>query len=231
MPWRPLLVALSTVASGAGAAWVGDILRVGAVVVSVLGFVVAAGLIGFYWRRRTLGVANTVTLLRVVGTSWVAGLMCQAVLSDLSRSGQLLLVVVGTLCLVLDGVDGRVARSRGESSAFGARFDLETDAALLLFLSVTLPAVSSVGWWVVAIGAMRYLYVASSWVIPALRIPLDLSYARKVIAVVQGVALLAGLALGLLGAPSWLPSCLGVAALATLGWSFGRDVVWQVRHR
>ncbi|MET0695278.1 MAG: CDP-alcohol phosphatidyltransferase family protein, partial [Propionibacteriaceae bacterium] len=193
--------------------------------------IVGAGLIGLYWRRRTFGWANTVTLLRVIGTSWAAGLMCQGLAGDLSRSGQVLLVVVGSVCLVLDGVDGRVARGRGEVSAFGARFDMETDAALNLFLGVTLAAVSDLGWWVVACGALRYLYVAASWVVPPLRIPLDYRYVRKVIAVVQAVALLASLMLDLLGAPLWVSTTVVAVALASLCWSFGRDVVWQFRHR
>ena len=76
------------------------------------------------------------------------------------------MVVVGTCCLVLDGVDGKVARARGETSAFGARFDMETDAALLLALSLAVPALGIAGWWALAIGGMRYAYVAAGWIAP-----------------------------------------------------------------
>ena len=52
------------------------------------------------------------------------------------------LVVLAAVALVLDGVDGQVARRTGTVSALGARFDMEVDAFLMLVLSV---------------------YVASSW--------------------------------------------------------------------
>ncbi len=50
---------------------------------------------------------------------------------------------------------------------------------------------------------------------------------------IQGVTLLAALALGLTGiaaAVPVLPSILLAGSLATLVWSFGRDVVWQLRR-
>ena len=56
-----------------------------------------------------------------------------------------------------------MARARGETSAFGARFDMETDAALLLALSLAVPALGVAGWWVLAIGGLRYAYVAAGW--------------------------------------------------------------------
>ncbi len=152
------------------------------------------------------------------------------------------MIALGTCCLVLDGVDGRVARARGETSRFGARFDMETDAALLMALSLAVPALGFAGWWVLAIGLLRYAYVAASLLAPrpvrtALATELPYSYSRKVVAVVQGIALLLALTLGRLGIavpalPSVLPalpSAVLAVALAALVWSFGRDVVGQLR--
>ena len=102
-----------------------------------------------------------------------------------------------SLCLTLDGVDGRVARARREATPFGARFDVETDAAMLVVLSVAVAALGIAGWWVVAIGTMRYGYVATSLVVPALRTPLPYRYSAKVVAVAQAVALIAALVFGL----------------------------------
>jgi phosphatidylglycerophosphate synthase len=204
---------------------------------ATLGYLGGAAVILAYWRRRSFGAANLVTLARVVGTSWVIGLTLQALFGRLTATGLLAMVLVGTCCLLLDGVDGKVARARGETSAFGARFDMETDAALLMALCLTVPALGVTGWWVVAIGGLRYAYVAASWVAPrsirtALRIPLPFHYSRKVVAVIQAVALLASLALeltGLAAALPLLPSVLLAGALSALCWSFGRDVVWQLR--
>ncbi len=230
-PWRALAVALGSTLAGLAVAGTTGVLAAPATVVSVLVILLAASLIGSHWSQASFGLANTVTLMRVVGTSWAAGLATQAFTGELSRPGHVTLVVIGTTCLLLDGVDGRVARVRGEVSAFGARFDMETDAALLMCLSVTVSALALVGWWVLAIGGMRYLYVASSWVVPALRIRLYFSYRRKVVAVVQGVALLLTLTLGLVpDVPRWPSDALLGMALGSLCWSFGRDVVWQLRR-
>jgi phosphatidylglycerophosphate synthase len=127
-------------------------------------------------------------------------------------------------------VDGRVARARGEATSFGARFDVEIDAAMLIVLSVAVAALGLAGWWVLTIGGMRYGYVAASLLVPALRIPLPYRYSGKVIAVVQAVALLAALAFGLTHGAHWVPTAFLLTALALLCWSFSRSVIWQLRQ-
>jgi hypothetical protein len=77
---------------------------------------------------------------------------------------------------------------------------------------------------------MRYGYVATSLVVPALRIPLPYRYSAKVIAVAQAVALLAALVLQLTHGEHWLSTTLLLAALTALCWSFSRSVIWQLRH-
>jgi phosphatidylglycerophosphate synthase len=83
---------------------------------------------------------------------------------------------------------------------------------------------------VLAIGAMRYGYVAMSMVVPALRTPLPYRYSGKVIAVVQAVALLTALVFGLIHGAHWVPTAFLLAAFGLLCWSFGRSVVWQLRQ-
>lgn len=242
-PWRPVavgaLVEGSGLAIGAGAGVLTPLPAMGA----LLGYLGGGTAILSYWRRRRLGAANLVTLSRVVGTCWVIGLALQATEDRLSRTdrldqaGLIAIIAVGAGCLVLDGVDGHLARARGESSAFGARFDMETDAALLLALSLAVAALGLAGWWVLAIGLMRYAYVAASWIGPrrirvALRTPLPYHYSRKVVAVAQAIALLLALLLAVIGIAeryALLPSLILAAALAALCWSFGSDVAWQLR--
>jgi phosphatidylglycerophosphate synthase len=193
-------------------------------------FLVLATLVARHSRARTFGIADVVTLVRGLGVCFLAGLALQALTGGLERHGLLTMIIMGTLCLVLDGVDGWVARARREASAFGARFDVETDAAMLVVLSVAVAAVGIAGWWVLAIAAMRYSYVAMSVLVPALRTPLPYRYSGKVIAVVQAVALLAALTFGLTHVEHWVPTTFLLAALALLCWSFGRSVIWQLRH-
>jgi phosphatidylglycerophosphate synthase len=193
-------------------------------------FLVLATVVARHSRARTFGVADVVTLVRGLGVCFLAGLAFQALAGGLERHGLLVMIIMGTLCLMLDGVDGWVARARGEASPFGARFDVETDAAMLAVLSVAVAALGIAGWWVLAIAAMRYGYVATSVVVPALRTPLPYRYSGKLIAVAQAVALLAALTFGLTHVEHWVPTTLLLAALAALCWSFGRSVIWQLRH-
>jgi phosphatidylglycerophosphate synthase len=193
-------------------------------------FLVLAALVARHSRARSFGIADVVTLSRGLGVCFLAGLALQALAGDLAKHGVLTMIIMGALCLTLDGVDGRVARARGETSAFGARFDVETDAAMLVVLSVAVAALGIAGWWVLAIGAIRYGYVATSLVVPALRTPLPYRYSGKVIAVFQALALLAALTFRLTHGEHWLSNTFLLLALASLCWSFGRSVIWQIRH-
>jgi phosphatidylglycerophosphate synthase len=136
------------------------------------------------------------------------------------------LVALIAVALLLDGVDGQVARRTGTTSEFGARFDMEVDAFLILLLCVQVS--HAVGPWVLAIGLMRYAFVAASWALPWLTAPLYPSMARKTVAAAQGVVLVVAVA-GVL--PLAAVVALVTAALAALVWSFGRDVVWLAHHR
>ena len=130
------------------------------------------------------------------------------------------------LALLFDGVDGFVARRFGCCSAFGARFDMEFDAALIMALSVLVWVAAKAGSWVLAIGLMRYVFVAVGFAVPALTGALPESFRRKVVCVVQGVVLLVAL-----GPIIPRPMAVGVAAagLAMLTWSFAVDVVRLLR--
>ena len=137
-----------------------------------------------------------------------------------------MLVAIAIVALVLDAVDGQVARRTGTASGLGARFDMEVDAFLILVLSVYVAR--PMGAWVLAIGAMRYAFVVLSWALPWLRGPVPPRFWRKVVAATQGVVLV-------FAAADVLPAPLMVAALAAalalLVESFGRDIVWLWRHR
>ncbi|GAA4090507.1 CDP-alcohol phosphatidyltransferase family protein [Nocardioides kongjuensis] len=173
-----------------------------------------------------LGPADRVTAVRAVLALGVAALTVRGLAEPLSGRLTAVLVTLSAVALVLDAVDGYVARRTGTASAFGARFDMETDAFLIAVLSVHVAP--RVGWWVLAIGAMRYAYVLAGWALPWLRRPTPPRYWAKVVAAVQGIVLTV--------AASALPPDPAVrlavgAALALLVESFGHDVVWQWRHR
>ncbi|MFI0452009.1 CDP-alcohol phosphatidyltransferase family protein [Actinomadura sp. 6N118] len=175
--------------------------------------------------RRRLGPADRVTFARAVLVGGVTALVVDgAVHGAVEGAALAILVVLASVALVLDGVDGQVARRTGTVSPLGARFDMEVDAFLILVLSVHVAFVA--GPWVLAIGAMRYVFVVAAWIMPWLRAELPPSLARKAVAALQGVALVVAGA-GVL--PVLAASALAGLALMALVWSFGRDVAWLRR--
>jgi phosphatidylglycerophosphate synthase len=171
----------------------------------------------------TLGPADRVTLARATLVGGVAALTVHSFHRQVPVG---VLVALTGVALVLDAVDGRVARRTGTVSAFGARFDMEVDAFLLLVLSVYVARPA--GGWVLAIGAMRYAFVGAGWILPWMRGALPPRYWRKVVAATQGIVLVFAIA-DLLPRP--LMAVAVAASLALLVESFGRDVKWLWHHR
>lgn len=170
-----------------------------------------------------LGPADRVTLARAL---LVGGVLALVVDVPAGPAPVAVLVGLTAVALLLDAVDGRVARRTGTASPLGARFDMEVDAFLILVLSIHLTPAA--GGWVLTIGAMRYVFVAASWVLPWMRHALPPRYWRKVVAAAQGV-LLTIAASGLL--PPVAATALVAGALVLLVESFGHDVAWLWRHR
>lgn len=172
-----------------------------------------------------MGAANRLTLLRSTLVFPLAALVPGW--PGLHTGTLWWVIVLASVALVLDGVDGRVARKTGSDTAFGARFDMELDAFLILVLSTGVWLTGRVGAWVLLVGLLRYLFVVAGWIWPRLQAPLPESQRRKVICVVQGVALL--VALGPI-VPGWLALTAGAVALGSLLYSFGVDTLWLVRR-
>lgn len=170
-----------------------------------------------------LGPADRVTLTRAI---LVGGVTALTVDSFTRPAPVTVLVALTAVALVLDAVDGYVARRTGTASALGARFDMEVDAFLILVLCLLVAPWA--GGWVLAIGAMRYAFVVASWLLPWMRAPLPPRYWRKVVAATQGVVLALAVADVL---PRPVMTAVLAAALALLVESFGHDVGWLWRHR
>lgn len=176
-----------------------------------------------YWPHGALGWANRVTLVRSVLVALVAGGLIAGAYTD--AIWQWLLIAV--TALLLDGVDGWVARYTRSHSNFGARFDMELDALLIMLLCIGLWQLEPLAAWVLLIGGMRYLFVLASLPFPWLMAPLFASFRRKAVCVWQVAALL--LALIPLTSPL-AASLLAISALLSLAYSFGFDVWWLYRQ-
>jgi phosphatidylglycerophosphate synthase len=171
----------------------------------------------------TFGAANAVTLARGVLVLDLLALLGTPPSAILDWS----IVLLALLALVLDGVDGRVARHRGETSAFGARFDMETDALLILVLAALAWNHGKAGSWILLAGLVRYLFVAAGLVLPWLAAPLPPSRRRQTVCVVQ----IASLILCLVPFVSWpMSAAIGLTGLAALLGSFAADVAWLARR-
>jgi phosphatidylglycerophosphate synthase len=194
-------------------------LAAGAVYGLVLSVLLAGGLQKAGMSR--LGAANVVTLSRAILVGGVTALVVTSFSEPISVPA---LVAIAGVALALDGVDGQVARRTGTCTPLGARFDMEIDAFLILVLSVY--AGDRFGWWTVALGAYRYLFVAASWGLTWLNAALPPRFSRKVVAALQGVVL-ALVTAGLL--PHVVALGALIVALGALTWSFGRDTRWLYR--
>lgn len=137
-------------------------------------------------------------------------------------------LVTGLLLLALttDAFDGWIARRTGSASRFGARFDLETDAVLLL--AASLAAMHHAGPVVLLAPLMRPLWVLAGLVFPWMERPLPPSLRRKVLCALPIFLLLAvpwPLAGTVLAAP------VGTLAALLLVVSFSIDLAHQWQHR
>jgi phosphatidylglycerophosphate synthase len=137
-------------------------------------------------------------------------------------------VAIALVAVVLDGADGWVARRTGTASAFGMRFDMETDAALILVLAFLVWRYGKAGPWILGAGLLRYLFIGAGWVWPWMARPLVPTLRARVICVVQIAALI--IALMPIVAPS-ASAVVGACGLVALSYSFLVDTLWLVRRR
>ncbi|MDO5502472.1 MAG: CDP-alcohol phosphatidyltransferase family protein [Actinomycetia bacterium] len=189
-------------------------------------------------RTPVLGVANAITAVRALAGAVCLGIIATGELCDRTFRGadsrlprvvrdqtrRWWLAGIAGPALLLDAVDGAVARRTGTTSEFGARFDMEADAALFLVLSWTASRRSRSAW---GIGSARYLFWLGARLRPAWGNPLEYSEIRRTVAALQGLALWIAL---VPATPE--PVARGVlrSAFGLLAYSFGRDILTLERE-
>ena len=170
------------------------------------------------------GSGNQITLARAALVALLGGFLSE------SLSNTLLWYVVSFSLIGtgLDAVDGWLARRQGLVSRLGARFDLEVDAFHILILALLACQSGKAGFWVLASGALRYLFVTASNFIPWLAVELPPSRRRQTICVMQVVSLTVCL-LPVVSRP-W-SVCVAASGLALLVASFLIDICWLAHRR
>jgi len=102
------------------------------------------------------------------------------------------------------------------------RFDMETDAALILVLAILVWQFGKAGPWVLLSGLLRYAFVAAGWLWAWMDGPLASTRRGKIICVVQIAALVVAIA------PTMAPPASSVVAavgLLALSYSFLVDTL------
>ena len=200
----------------------GFVVKTGAIFLALT--LVAVSRVGAHHPYARFGPANTVTTLRLALVAVIAAALGEAQTPALAWTA----TAIALLTSALDGVDGWLARRSTLTSAFGARFDMETDALLILVLSALAWRWDRAGAWVLACGLMRYGFVAAAWAWPWMARPLPPSWRRKFVCVVQIVGL------AIVVAPVLQPpisAWVAAATLVMLTWSFAVDVGWLAVRR
>jgi phosphatidylglycerophosphate synthase len=181
------------------------------------------GFLGGHHPFDRFGPANQVSATRAALTTFVGALVFEPPTSRVAA----LAAAVALAATLLDGLDGRLARQSGMASAFGARFDMEIDALLIMALAIVAWRHGKAGAWVLASGLMRYAFVAAGSVWPWLDKPLPPSWRRQAVCVVQVAGLIIAV-VPLVAHPA--SAVVAAAALLALSASFLVDIVWLERH-
>jgi phosphatidylglycerophosphate synthase len=228
--WREALaclVLLTLLAGGAGLlAGLGPWFHVKAVGVFVTAFAVAQRGLPAHSPNRRFGPANRVTLVRLALVALLAAGIGEAPADAAAIAWAA--IVVATAAALLDALDGPLARAHGFASEFGARFDMETDALMVLVLCLLVIHFDKAGAWILAAGLMRYVFVLAARVWPWLARPLPQSQRRKAVCVAQITSLIVCFSPII---PTGWSEAIAAASLAALTASFAADILWLARHR
>jgi phosphatidylglycerophosphate synthase len=170
-----------------------------------------------------LGAANALTLLRLLAISALPLLVRPP-----GPAAALLVLAV----FALDGVDGWLARRYRDASAFGAYFDMECDALLVLSCALVLDQSGRLPAFVLLPGLLRYAYVVLLWLWPA-RQPRTEARAeapRSRIGRYAFALIVVSFIVSLWPLVPWHRP-LAAVATASIVYSFGRSMYWSLASR
>jgi phosphatidylglycerophosphate synthase len=201
---------------------VGELYAAKSLAVLTLVMIVATSLVDAHHPFARFGAANQMTMVRAALVALVAGLIGEPPVAPIAAAA----TGIAATVVILDGADGWLARRSGVASEFGARFDMEVDALLIMALAILAWRHGKAGSWVLLSGLLRYAFVAAGWLAPWLARPLPPSRRRQTVCVVQIAGLCAAVS------PIVIPPASGIVAamaLLALAGSFLVDIVWLWR--
>ncbi|MEL6924408.1 MAG: CDP-alcohol phosphatidyltransferase family protein [Bacteroidota bacterium] len=135
------------------------------------------------------------------------------------------IAIIATVILVLDGLDGYLARRFNTTSDFGAYLDMETDAYFVMVLSFLCAKEGLLPWAVIGLGLLRYIYfLLIRW-----RKPPERKERRSFIGQFIAVFLMGSL-ISCFVLPESIYNMAMLIATGLIGWSFGRDFLYMITH-
>jgi len=197
--------------------WVNDFYPIHAGIVFLAIMTMATIYVSRHHPFSRLGSANYVTVSRAALLSLVIGLVNQPVMPRLAWAAVLLTAIIA----IFDALDGWLARRTKMASDFGARFDMEIDALLILSMSFLVWQYGKAGFWVLLCGLIRYGFVVTGWLLPWLAQPLRPTLRGRTVCVIQVVGLCVALVPIVLFPFSAIVTAI---TLVVLLWSFAIDV-------
>jgi phosphatidylglycerophosphate synthase len=147
--------ALRMIAAAAAAVWLQDGIAV-AVAAALSVAVLIRGQLGYLAGLSSAGGhANLLTLLRLC-------MVCAAAVAiGRAPTGWVLSLLAGNV--MLDTLDGLIARKLSQESAFGSVFDRETDGIFVLVAYLYFCLDAGISPWILIPGLMPYLYHLAEW--------------------------------------------------------------------
>ena len=159
--------------------------------------------------------------------NWITGFRLLLIIVGIFLFGtisKLVIFIIMTTAVLLDGLDGFLARKRGESSTLGGYFDMEVDAFFVLIMCFYYFNFEGTGWWILVPGVLRYLYKVLTTILLK---PNYVETKRKYASYIAGIFFIV-LCMGIIVEGEIIKYCLMIGSLLIV-FSFGISTLEYVR--
>ncbi len=184
-----------------------------------------------YYNMHKFTRASHITLIRIILSIVMMSLASNSFF-DTSVYGESyflnIFILLAFIALILDGVDGFIARKYKESDSFGISFDQEADNLMLLILSLSVYLNKNIGIIIFLIPMYRYIFISSMYRFLWLKRELPKSFIRKFVCIFTSILLI-------MSHISYLDEYIMINivffALFIITFSFAKDIIWLYRKK
>jgi phosphatidylglycerophosphate synthase len=146
---------------------------------------------------------------------------------DIFYEGKII-IILSTLSLIMDGLDGFIARKYNLVSKFGEIIDQESDNFLMLVISISLYLNKDIGLYVFLIPLYRYIFLASMKKYDWLKKTLPISQFRKIACVLTIILMIMSQDVYIDYENTVF---LVILSLFIITFSFSKDIIWLYRNK